>query len=231
MLTRSFAAILIYSLRAAAMLWVLTAFVTTIAIAEDTVGISYDGLVPVKDAKVDVAQIDPGADFSIFKKVMILDPLVSFRSNWERDQNRSRTRRLRPSDIERIKADTASMFKDVFEEKLAADGGYDIVTSPDYDVLLLRPAIIDLDITAPETRSAGRNRTYTSSAGAATLYLELFDSVSGQIIGRAADRKAARGMGGHMTWSNSVTNSAEARRIMGRWADTLRNFLDQHYSD
>jgi hypothetical protein len=36
-------------------------------------------------------------------------------------------------------------------------------------MLLLRPAIIDLDITVPDSMSAGRSRTFTASTGAATL--------------------------------------------------------------
>ncbi len=100
----------------------------------------------------------------------------------------------------------------------------------DYDVLLLRPAIIDLDINAPDRPTAGRSRTFTASAGAATLFIELFDSVNGTIIGRAIDRQAARRAGGRMSWSNGVTNSAEARRMFRHWADVLRDFLDQHYT-
>ena len=192
--------------------------------------ISFDGLVAVDDARVAMAYIDPEADFSVFERVMILDPHVSFRSNWRRDQNRSRSRNIRASDVERIKADVAALFKEVIIEVLEADDGYEIVDTADYDVLLLRPAIIDLDISAPDTRGAGRTRTYASSTGAATLYLELFDSVSGAIIGRAADRQAARRFGGTMTWNNRVTNRAEARRVFRDWATKLREFLDEHYS-
>jgi hypothetical protein len=32
-----------------------------------------------------------------------------------------------------------------------------------------------------------------------------------------------------MTWSNSVTNTADARRMVGRWADRLVEFLQSHY--
>lgn len=192
--------------------------------------ISFDGLVAVDDARVAVAYIDPEADFSVFQRVMILDPHVSFRSNWQRDQNRSRSRNIRASDMERIKADVAALFKEVVIEVLEADDGYEIVDTADYDVLLLRPAIINLDVSAPDTRSAGRTRTYASTTGAATLYLELFDSVSGAIIGRAADRQAARRFGGTVTWNNRVTNRAEARRVFRDWATKLREFLDQHYS-
>jgi hypothetical protein len=197
------------------------------ALAEEQAQTTFDGLVRVEGARVAMAYVDPNADFSVFKRVAILDPFVSFRSNWKRDQNRSRTRNLRASDVERIKTDVSALFRDVFIERLEA-AGFEIVTEAGDDVLVLRPAIIDLDVTAPDTRRAGRSRTYTASAGAATLYIELFDSVSGDILGRAADRRASR-RGGMMTWSNRVSNRAEARRMIGRWADKLIEFLAQDY--
>jgi len=215
---------------AAMMLALIVAATTTVLAQEVDEGISFDGLEPVKDSSVAMAYIDPEADFSAFERVAILEPFVAFRSNWQRDQNRSRSRNIRASDMERIKADVASLFKEVFTERLEADDGFEVVDVADYDVLLLRPAIIDLDISAPDVRTAGRSRTFTASTGAATLYLELFDSVSGQIIGRAADRQAARRAGGNVSWSSRVTNTAEARRMFGGWADRLREFLDEHYT-
>ena len=190
---------------------------------------TFDNLVKVEDSKMARAYIDPHADFSVFKRVAILDPLVSFRSNWQRDQNRSRSRNITSSDMERIKTDVAALFKQVFTERLEADNGYEVVDEAGDDVLLIRPAIIDLDVTAPDTRAPGRTRTFTASSGAATLYMEIFDSVSGDILGRAADRQVVRQTGGRLTWSNSVTNQAEARRMFGRWADRFRKFMDSHY--
>ena len=130
--------------------------------------------------------------------------------------------------MERIKKDVASLFKDVFTEQLEA-AGFDVVNYAGDDVLVLRPAIVDLDVTAPDTRSAGRSRTYTAGTGAATLYIELFDSVTGAIVGRAADRRAAGRTGGFATVSNRVTNRANARREFRVWADMLIEFLNQHY--
>ena len=209
---------------------VLVFTATPLVFAADATVELFDNLVPVKDAKVGMAYIDPNADFSVFKRVMILEPFVAFRSNWQRDQNRgSRRNRVSIRDMERIKSDTANLLRDVFIEQLQADGGFEIVEEGGDDVLLIRPAVIDLDIAAPDTMTAGRNRTFTTSAGAATIYIELFDSVSGQIIGRAADRQTVRSLGGAVTWSNRVTNSSDARRMFRGWADTLRAFLDQHY--
>ena len=162
---------------------------------------------------------------------MILDTFVAFRSGWERDQRRgTRGTRISSRDMDRIKARVSELFNSVLIEVLEADDGFEIVTEPDYDVLLVRAAIIDLDVTAPDTSTAGRSRTYTADSGAATLYIELFDSVSGQIIGRALDRQSARNPGSMMRWSNRASNTADARRVFRGWANTLRGFLDSHYS-
>ena len=198
---------------------------------QDLAGETYDGLTLVPDSTVAVAYVDPDADFSIYDKIMILDCYVSFRKDWEKDHTRSSGSRIRISskDIEKIKADVADLFREVFTEKLSEDGGYEIVEAAGDNVLLVRPSIIDLDITAPDTMSAGRSRTYTSSAGAATLYIELFDSVTGDILARATDRKAARNVGGYMSYTNRVTNRAAARRMLGSWAELLRDMLDEFH--
>ena len=75
----------------------------------------------------------------------------------------------------------------------------------------------------------GRSRTYTASTGAATLFLELFDSLSGDIVGRAVDRRAANNSGGFAMQANRVTNRANARREFRVWADKLVEFLESHY--
>lgn len=202
-----------------------------LAIAQEqaeTTGRTFDNLVPVEESAVAMAYIDPDVDFSVFKRVAIVEPFVAFRSNWQRDQNRRRTRNITTRDMERIKQDVAILFERVFTERLEA-AGYEVVDVAADDVLVIRPAIIDLDITAPDIRTGGRSRTYSASAGAATLYIQLFDSVTGEIVGRAADRRVARSTGGMISWSNSVSNMADASRSMGVWADALVAFLDKHY--
>jgi hypothetical protein len=210
------------SFAATFMVLALSATVSLPVIAGEDEGITFDNLKPVEDAAMAMAYIDPDADFGAFKRVMILEPFVAFQSNWERDQRRGSrgvSGRVSARDMDRIKADVASMFREVFTDVLEANDGFEVVDESDYDVLLLRPAIIDLNITAPDTNSAGRSRTFVASAGAATVYIELFDSVSGSIIGRAADRRAARNAGGTVSWSNRGMNRSEGRRMMTVWAE------------
>lgn len=194
----------------------------------EAAGRTFDNLVAVEESAVAMAYIDPEVDFSVFRRVAILEPHVAFRSNWQRDQNRGRSQNVRASDVERIKADVAALFMDVFTERLEA-AGYAVVNYADDDVLVIRPAIVDLDITAPDTSRAGRSRTYAANTGAATLFVEAFDSLTGDLLGRAVDRRSARRGGGFAVHANRVSNRAAARREFRVWADTLVEFLDQHY--
>jgi hypothetical protein len=179
----------------------------------------------------DAAQIlykNPEANFSVYERIAILEPKVAFRTNWQRDQRRSNNR-IRTSEMERIQQSVADLFTQVFTERLSADDGYEIVDVAGYDVLVVRAAIINLDVTSPDTFRAGRTRTFSATAGEATLVLELVDSITGQTLARAVDRRTARTAGGRATISNRITNTAEARRMFGSWADALRNGLDQFY--
>jgi hypothetical protein len=203
----------------------------TLSAAAQDASSQFENLVAVGDPQVAVAYIDPNADFSVFKRVMVLDTAVAFRSGWERDQRRgTRSARISSRDMDRIKSRVSELFNSVLIESLEANDGFEVVSEPDYDVLLVRAAIIDLDVTAPDTSSAGRSRTYAANSGAATLYIELFDSVSGQIIGRAFDRQSGRRANSTMRWSTRASNTADARRVFRGWADNLRGFLESHYA-
>jgi hypothetical protein len=191
---------------------------------------THDGLMLVPDREVAAAYVDPDADFSVYNKIMILDSYVAFKKDWQREHKRPGSNiSVSSADMDKIKAAVAELFREVFTEKLGSDGGYEIVEAAGDDVLLVRPAIIDLDITAPDTASAGRSSTYTASSGAATIYIELYDSVSGDILARAADRKVTRSSGGHITYTNRVTNRADAKRMLSGWADLLRARLDEYH--
>jgi hypothetical protein len=193
--------------------------------AEELPAVSHDGLELRKGKVATVVYVRPDVDFSRYQRIAILEPAVAFRKDWKRDQERS-GKRIAQEKMDEIRAGLAAEFMKIFTDELQNKGGYEIVTTGGDDVLVLRPAIIDLDITAPDTMTAGRGYTLSESAGAMTLYLELFDSVTSQILARAIDRETSRGMG-RIQWQNSVTNKAEADRILRRWASALRAALDE----
>jgi hypothetical protein len=117
----------------------------------------------------------------------------------------------------------------VFTRELES-GGYELVDAAAGDVLQLRPAIVDLDVTAPELDVPGVVVNYVTSTGEMTLNLELIDSVSSSVIGRAIDRQEGSEVRGGVLISDSVRNREEADRILTSWAGTLRAALDDRWS-
>jgi hypothetical protein len=195
---------------------------------DDIPEFTHDGLQRVIDSKAALAYIKPGVDFSAYDRFMILDCYVGFKKDWQKDFNRDQrsvSGKVTDKDMERIRNDMAEAFREVFVEELTEKDGYELVDEPAGGVLLIRPAIIDLEATAPDTGGAGRSYTFVNSAGAATLYIELYDSVSGEILARAIDRKADRSHG-TMQWANKVSGRADAKRILRKWAGWLRERMD-----
>ena len=206
--------------------WAQTGF------SQDPPETTHDGLVLIPDSKADIAYKLPEADLSGYNKVVILEPLIAFRKDWQKDQNRN-TRssggRVGDGDMERMISRGKGLFIDAFTDVLE-DGGYEVVSGAGEDVLLVRPAIINLDVAAPDLNTAGRNRTYVASAIAATIYVELFDSVTSQIIARASDSRVARS--NSSSWSmnmggSSIENRQLASRTIKYWAGLLKDALDE----
>jgi hypothetical protein len=185
----------------------------------------WDGLVRVSSKQIDHLYKLPEADFSGYKRVR-LDPIeVEFDKNWNPNSSeRSASRRLNNSDLEKIKKTLAEEFRKVFTEELTKNG-YPVVDQDDDDVLRVSAAIANLYITAPDKPSAGRSRTYTTNAGHMTLVAELRDSVTGKLMARAVDSVQARDTGTFMV-TTSVTNMAGARTALSKWARVLREGLD-----
>ena len=203
------------------LVWIFCCLFTGQTLAVEEVGdVTFEGLERVQGSKMAIAYKSPEADFSVYKKVMLLETYVAFKKNWKKEH-----RRVSKSDMNRIKKRAANLFRQVFTDVLE-EGGYPVVDGADDDVLLVRPAIIELDITAPDVHTTGRSRIYITNAGNVTLYVELYDSTSGAILARGIDRKSARNSAG-FRMSSSVYNSSEARKIIREWAGYLKEGLDE----
>ena len=188
----------------------------------------WDGLVRQPNTRLDAVFLRADAEIPSYTNVIIAPASVQFARNWEPNRGgRSLSRRLDTADVVAIKDNLAATLGDIFREELTA-GGYQVVTEPGPDTLLVIPAIVDLYITAPDTMSAGRSRTYTASSGRMTLVLELRDSVTGETLARVVDSQSGRNTG-VMTINNRTTNTADARHAIRIWAQALRSGLDSLY--
>jgi hypothetical protein len=191
---------------------------------------SVEGLERLPSKSMDAVYWKKGALLDSYDSVAITEVSVEFRNNWLRNQNSQRagaSNRISQQDMDDIRAAVAELFLEVFSNELEG-GGYEVVTESGENVLLLEPSIVDLDVTAPDLgmKQTGMSNTYTSSAGEMTLNMELYDSATHSLIGRVIDRRQDNNSS-FMTRSNSVTNRAEATRMMRQWAIQLRKALDE----
>ena len=192
---------------------------------EDIPQVTADGLHLVPDTHLHLVYADPDADLSIYSKLLLIDPQVAFRKDWQRDINQNKPFFVTAQDMQDIRTELAAMFKEILVSKLKASGKV-LVEEQGEDVLIIRPAILDLNISSPDTARNRNQRSITRSAGDMTLYLELRDSLTGDVLAKALDRQTDR--------SNVTTfvrdrtrNENAARRILDGWAEILVNGLDE----
>jgi hypothetical protein len=193
--------------------------------AEAPPEVSKDGLQLKTRTAQRLLYVKPGATFSQYDRVAILDCYVEFQKNWERDYNAdvaSLDRRVTDQDVQRMKTALAAEFKKVFTTELTK-GGYQVVDTAAPDVLLLRPAVVNVQVTAPDLMTAGISATIVRSAGQMTLYLEAWDSATNTILARVMDAQADQGPA---QVANGVSNRAAADMILEHWAVDLRKHLD-----
>jgi hypothetical protein len=155
----------------------------------------------------------PGATLSQYKRVVILDPYIEFADGWLKAQNRGKRsfNKVDEKKAEAIKAALAEDVRTIFGETLR-EAGYETVNVAAPDVVVLRPAILNLDIGLDvyvENRFAD-NASVTNM----TLYLEFFDATSSTLIGRVAEFRSEPG-----------STRPIVQRVLTRWAERLPDLL------
>jgi hypothetical protein len=191
--------------------------------------VTADGLVRVQKSVADAAWVKPDFDLTPYTKLMIASGGVSFKkvkpvSSFQARQGASEFP---------ISEEGQQMFKDIMREEFTKELSklkrYQIVDKPGPDVLLLVGGVIDVVSSVPtDTESANfagaRGGVYLTSVGEATLIIELRDSQSNEVLGRAADRRAAESP--FAFDANKVTVWTEVHRLAQAWASLLRQRLE-----
>ena len=187
-----------------------------------------DGMVLVPNSKVAAFYLKPGADLSQYDKIALLETYVAFAKHWQQNYNETATfqDQVSDKDMKTIRDNVAKEFASEMTKVLSTEDGRQMVSAGATGVLILRPAIINLEITAPDLMTPGMSETYVASAGSMTLYMELFDGKTGDMIGKIIDPEAEDDVG-MMQISDSVTNMADFDRIVKRWAQILNGHLAQ----
>jgi hypothetical protein len=202
----------------------MTVFSSILA-QEDLNEVNIDGLLLSEDTGLARLYLQPGVDVARYNRIYLGDVYIAFKKNRKRGKDNPDSDGINADDMAKMKTELSSLFREVFSRTLE-EGGYELVTEPAKDVLLIKPAIINLAIVETGAPSAGNDHTYAETAGEMTLYLELYDSLSDELIAKALDRNTDR-QTGYFRWQNRLSNRAAANRILQVWADVLKEGLDE----
>ena len=180
---------------------------------------TWDNLVKVPSKKLQAVYLLPGADFRPYTKVMLDPTEVSFAKNWMRDMNEDSADplkgRVNEADAEAIANEVRKGVPEVFA-KVYQDAGYQVVTTPAADVIRVRPSIANLYVDAPKSKTDDYRRVYAVDAGDAALVLEVRDSVTGAVLGRALDQREIEGV--QSMPRSTITNRTDFQQQFRTWA-------------
>jgi hypothetical protein len=187
-----------------------------------------ENLREIKIKGLDTVHIAPDADLSNYTAVL-LPPLDI--DSVEIKQPSANHRIPGAKDWVLTDDDKASLqkaFRELMSEKLAADNGFVIADVAGENTLKLQVVLTTIAPTAPKddfnSRPTGRSRIYSEGFGDVSIRIEITDSLSGQLLATAEDKKR-----GDTTWrlNNRITNWAEIRRMLRSWSVQIRNGLDE----
>ncbi|NCF74021.1 MAG: DUF3313 family protein [Gammaproteobacteria bacterium] len=189
--------------------------------------VTFDGLVRIDHSQFSNAWIDPDVDLTQYNKILAGGAEFEFRAV-KNSTSASTARRNSESEFwisDKNKESLKEIVTTAFREELQKSEKFTMADGPGPDVLIIVGGLHDIVSRVPPDM-IGRGETYLSSVGEATLILEARDSLSGETIYRAIDRRSAERAGGQMVVSNTVTSTSEVRRLAKRWASRLRVGLD-----
>ena len=180
---------------------------------------NFEGLVTIKSAVFDEAQVRPGIDLDDYDAVMFDDIELAFRTP-------DRSKQEFPLSAEQ-KADFHAALQQAFDAEFSKMQSPQLVTEPGPNVLRLDVRVQDIWARVPPRTAGrvGRAGVFLEALGEVTLVIEVFDSQSGEILARAIDKAALEGAG-MRDGSDMLTKWDGVARLCARWAATTRDRLE-----
>lgn len=194
----------------------------------DDSAVTYDGLYPVKGTRADDAWARPDVDWSRYSEVYLDGVSIEYRPGGESGRSSYSRSQGGPFEVtDAQKARLQEIVDKTFRDELGAATHLRLVDQPGPGTLRIRAGLLDVvSYVPPDSGLGGRDSVFLSEVGAATLVLEIRDSVTNAILARVIDRRVAEDVG-QFHESNRVTNTAEVQRLVRSWARSLRMRLEE----
>lgn len=184
-----------------------------------------DGLERVPSRRVGASFVRPGASLASYARVRISLDGIEYRSPPKEVRTAPRVGADNYALSPRQEARLAREFHQAFERELIGDDLFAAADGPGPDVLDVRGRVIDLVVDVPPEVNAFDTQL-ARRAGEMTMVLDAVDSDSGQVLVRIADRRVISATGDTGLYvSDSVSNLAEVRKNLARWARLLHDRL------
>ena len=194
---------------------------------------TYDGLVRKEKSTIQNVWIKTGIDLSSYTRYQ-LDVDLEFQIPRGGDAN-ARTREFMLVEVDR--QSLTEVVENTFRQELLKSVYFRESPATGPDVIRMHIRLIDIVALMPENpdQGAGTNMDfestsalYISSVGEATLVGEVFDSITGEIIARFVERRAARQSVGGAQGSRA-SGWREIIPGIERWGRIVREHLDEIY--
>ena len=185
------------------------ALIASVAVAACTTTTTTESYRRNSDAVVEAAYIAVDADFSKYRRLQAADMGIFFPA----------TSSVPAADLDRLRR----IFREAF---LAELQGYEIVDESGDDVLSVEASLIDLrDASFADVPQLRREIQDVASPGTLVFLMELRDSQSGRVLGRAADSSGNPAIGRD---SMDASGWAGVESAAAHWASLFRAFLDRN---
>jgi hypothetical protein len=156
---------------------------------------------------VDFSKVAVGADFSQYHKLLVDDMGIYF----------PKSSTLSDADLARIR----SIFRETFIAELA---GYEYTREPGPGMLRVQATLVDLrQASYADIYDFRGDLKSLTKPGALVFLMELRDSGSGEVLGRASDSYANPQFAGGQ---NAATDWASVEAAAKHWAELFHRFLD-----
>jgi hypothetical protein len=185
--------------------------------------ITPDGLVRVPSRASGGVFRAPGAPFTQYKRLIVEPLTVAFVSGWE-----SQHKDVSAKEVKRMRDEAARGFREEFDRVLIDEGPYTFADEPATDVLIVNPALTELDVPGPESDRGGDKQTLAPRSVSLRITGELRDAATGKLVGRIDMFSGGEPYGigaAELRPTNRVTNAHEMRLAFQKWSRLLREAL------
>lgn len=187
-------------------------------------------LAKVDNSRVDLAYVDPTADYARYNKVYIepldLDNVEIIQPNTSGSMVNRYNREWELTDADKEKLQ--STFRESMTKALTDGGAFEIVEKGGDDVIKLEGMLTRIAPSGPKddqkSRTTSRSTVISEGAGSMSIAIMIADGDSGEPLAIIKDTRSSVNSS---MWgiNNSVSNMAEVRRNFNAWAAQIHDGL------